>query len=380
MEDNNSRGFGWIGLWRRREWGDERGWGSKKARRTGERGRRARLGRLAAVEPLLLLEVAVHPPERAGLGAAAGLVVGHGLGARGLGGEAHGGLGLDEGHLQLLGHRGVHKHGERVLGGEALDAVQLGELEEARLLGLVGTDLIVDVLEREAGRAHLGVLLGVVGHTTAGELSRVGDLAVLVEEVLEEGDLAVKVDVDLLAELLLAHDSGHHDGHGHAELGVVAPALAGGVVEHALAEVLVKVEADVEVELDALLVEVDERDALGVHVGVLHGLPRDGEDEVGLVADLVPVRVEEGHGLLREGLAGHVIEEGDGLGGEALLERLLALGHLAGAGGAEGQPLEHGRHLACLALPACAGPHFFLLNPDWSFFFDCRWELCCLAH
>ena len=65
---------------------------------------------------------------------------------------------------------------------------------------------------------------------------------------------------------------------------------------------------------NTFIVLVEVHDALGFHVGVLHLLPRDGEDEIGLVVDLRPVGVEEGDRLLREGLLADHVE---------VVERLL---------------------------------------------------------
>jgi len=109
-------------------------------------------------------------------------------------------------------------------------------------------------------------------HRPLTEVSRVGDAVVLVEEVLEEGHTAVEVDVDAVPELLLALDGRHHDGLGHLERGR-GPLAVLGVLDE-LAQLLVEVEADVEIEIVTLLVEVAQRDALAVHVGILDHLPR----------------------------------------------------------------------------------------------------------
>ncbi len=156
-------------------------------------------------------------------------------------------------------------------------------------------------------------------HGPLTEVSRVGDAVVLVEEVLEEAHATVKVDIDPIPELLLALDGGEHLGLRLAE-GGAGPVAVLGVLDE-LAELLVEVEADVEIEVDALLVEVTQRDTLAVHVGVLDQLPRHAEDEIGLVRRLPPVRVQEGHGLLREGLLAHVVEVGKRLRVELLGER-----------------------------------------------------------
>jgi hypothetical protein len=110
-------------------------------------------------------------------------------------------------------------------------------------------------------------------HGPLTEVSRVGDAVVLVEEVLEEGHTAVEVDVDAVPELLLALDGRHHDGLGHL-VGGRGPLAVLGVLDE-LAELLVEVETDVEIEIVTLLVEVAQRDALAVHVGILDHLPRD---------------------------------------------------------------------------------------------------------
>lgn len=64
------------------------------------------------------------------------------------------------------------------------------------------------------------------------------------------------------------------------------------------------------------------------------------EDELGLVVDLGPVGVQEGDGLLVEGLLGHLVEVGQGLGVKLLSERHAGLVRVVGlcvflAGGEE---------------------------------------------
>ena len=111
--------------------------------------------------PLLLLEIARHPPEGALGGAALGAGAAAALAAELADGDAHSGLGGDEGLVELLGQGAGVELGELVGGLEALDAGQLGLLGQAVPLGLVGLDALVDLLEGETGSADLGVLVGV---------------------------------------------------------------------------------------------------------------------------------------------------------------------------------------------------------------------------
>ena len=125
------------------------------------------------------------------------------------------------------------------------------------------------------------------------------------EEVLQEGDATVKVDIDLLTELLLTADGSQHLGLRDGPL-VLGPLLVLGFLEE-LAKLLVKVETEVQLHLVSLIVLVDELDTLGVHIGILDGLPGDSENELGLGSNLGPVGVQEVNGLLGERfLADHV--------------------------------------------------------------------------
>lgn len=67
---------------------------------------------------------------------------------------------------------------------------------------------------------------------------------------------------------------------------------------------------------------VDELDSLEVHISVSHLVVRNGVDELGLRANLIPVGVQEGHGLVSEGLGGDAVEESERLRVELLGEGL----------------------------------------------------------
>jgi len=261
---------------------------------------------LLAIELLLLLEITVHPPD--GTVSRRSASVASSSSASGTtelaGGDTDGSLSADESLVELLGERRGVELGEEVLCLETLDTRELGLGLETGLLSLVLADALVNLLESKTGLADLGVLVG-AAHGASAEVLRVGDVLVLVEEVLDEGDTAIEVDIDLLTELCLALDGSHHLGLAHGE--VVDPALVLGVVEE-LAELLVEVETDIELKVTALLVLVEVLDTLGVHIGVLDHLPRNGEDELSLGVDLRPVGVKEGNSLLAEGLLAHSLE------------------------------------------------------------------------
>jgi len=261
---------------------------------------------LLAIELLLLLEITVHPPDgTVSRGSARITSSSSASGTTELaGGDTDGSLGADESLVELLGERRGVELGEEVLCLEALDTRELGLGLETSLLSLVLADALVNLLEGKTGLADLGVLVD-TAHGASAEVLRVGDVLVLVEEVLDEGDTAIEVDIDLLTELCLALDGSHHLGLAHGE--VVDPALVLGVVEE-LAELLVEVETDIELKVAALLVLVEVLDTLGVHIGVLDHLPRNGEDELSLGVDLRPVGVKEGNSLLAEGLLAHSLE------------------------------------------------------------------------
>jgi len=200
--------------------------------------------------------------------------------------------------VQLRGKRAGVKLSKLVGGLEALDTGLLGLLRETVPLSLVGLDALVHLLESKASRADLRVLISVLVVTNTGgegrgektgeegrrigigpayhgplaEIGRVGHIVVLMKKVLEEGDATVKVDVNPLPELLLALDGGHHDWLRLGE-GRGGPLAVLGILNE-LAQLLVEVEADVEVEIAALFIEMAQTDALAVHVGVLHELPR----------------------------------------------------------------------------------------------------------
>jgi len=253
---------------------------------------------LLAVLGLLLLKITVHPPDSTISVDGTTLTRGALLTAKLTSGDTDGSLGGDESLVKLLSEWAGVELGKKVLGAETLDTGQLALLLETSLLSLVGTDTLVHLLESKTGLADLGVLV-TTGHGTLAEIGRVSDRTVLVEEVLKEGDTAIEVDIDLLAELLLTLDGSHHLGLRHGI--VVLPLGVLGVVEE-LAELLVEVETDIEVEISTLIVLIEVLDTLGVHIGVLHHLPGDGEDELGLGVDLGPVGVKESDGLLIEGL------------------------------------------------------------------------------
>jgi len=275
---------------------------------------------LLAVLGLLLLEITVHPPDGTVSKRGTSLTRGALLTAELAGGDTDGSLGSDESLVELLGERAGVELGKKVLGAETLDARELRLSLETSLLSLVLTDALVHLLEGETSLADLRVLL-TTGHGAAAEIGRVSDCTILVEEVLKEGHTAIKVDIDLLTELLLALDGSHHLRLRHGE--VVLPVSVLGVVEE-LAELLVEVETDIEVEIGTLLVLIEVLDALGVHIGILHHLPCDREDEVGVVVDLRPVGVEEGDSLLAEGLLADSAEVVEGL----LVKLLHERGHL----------------------------------------------------
>jgi len=254
---------------------------------------------LLAVLGLLLLQITVHPPDGTVSGAgAATLTRSDLLTAKLASGDTDGSLGGDESLVELLSEWAGVELGKKVLCTKTLDARELALLGETSLLSLVGTDTLVHLLESETSLADLRVLV-TTGHGTAAEIGRVSDCTILVEEVLKEGHTAIKVNIDLLTKLLLALDGSHHLRLRHGE--VVLPVGVLGVVEE-LAELLVEVETDIEVEVSTLIVLIEVLDTLGVHIGVLNHLPSDGEDELGLALDLGPVGVEEGDGLLVEGL------------------------------------------------------------------------------
>ena len=70
----------------------------------------------------------------------------------------------------------------------------------------------------------------------------------------------------------------------------------------------IKIEADIEIEVVTLMVQVKQGDTLGVHVSCFDLLPGDAEDELGLRVNLGPISVQEGHRLLLESLGCHLIE------------------------------------------------------------------------
>jgi hypothetical protein len=108
-------------------------------------------------------------------------------------------------------------------------------------------------------------------HRTNAEISRVGKALILVEQVLEERDTTIKVDIDLLAKLLLSLDGSHHGGLRDGVLGS-GPGRVLGILQEA-AELLVEVETNVEVQIVTLLILVQQADTLGVHISVLDGFP-----------------------------------------------------------------------------------------------------------
>ena len=61
-----------------------------------------------------------------------------------------------------------------------------------------------------------------------------------------------------------------------------------------------------------------------MHIGVSHLVVRDSVDELSLSVNLDPVGVQEGHGLISEGLGGDAVEESERLRVELLSEGLLA--------------------------------------------------------
>jgi hypothetical protein len=92
-------------------------------------------------------------------------------------------------------------------------------------------------------------------HGTVAEISGVSNILVLVQEVLQEGDTTIEVHVDLISELLLSLNGGHHGGHGASVGG--GEILVLGVLA-LLAELLIEIETNVEVEIISLVVLVDE--------------------------------------------------------------------------------------------------------------------------
>jgi len=261
---------------------------------------------LPSVELLLLLEIAVHPPDgaisrrRRGLSSSSSALLATELAS----GDTDSSLSLDESLVELLSERRGVELGEEVLSLEALDARELGLSLKTGLLSLVFADALVHLLEGKTGLADLGMLVR-DSHGTSAEVLGVSDALVLVEEVLDEGDTAIKVDIDLLTKLGLALDGSHHLGLRHGI--VLDPVGVLGVVEE-LAELLVEVETDIELKITALLVLVEVLNALGVHIGILDHLPCNREDKVSLGVDFSPVGIEEGNSLLAEGLLANSLE------------------------------------------------------------------------
>ncbi len=108
-------------------------------------------------------------------------------------------------------------------------------------------------------------------HGTLTEVSRIGKILVLVEKVLQHGDTTVKVDVHTFAQFLLALDGSHHcwlrDG-----IFRTSPVLVLGVVNE-LAQLLVEVERNVEIQISAFVVKMDQRNTLGSHISIFNNFP-----------------------------------------------------------------------------------------------------------
>ena len=103
------------------------------------------------------------------------------------------------------------------------------------------------------------------------EVSRVGNILVLVEEVFKEGDTAVKVHVHVLTELLLTLDGSKHSGLRHGELGTGPFAVLG--VLNELAKLFVEVQTNIKVKIATFLIQVDQADTLGGHISIFDHFP-----------------------------------------------------------------------------------------------------------
>jgi len=253
----------------------------------------------AAVLLLLRLEITVHPPDSTLRRCrAACTTTGATSTTKFLCGNADSSLSRDESTVERLLERARFDLLKSILGSKSADtSACVDDLLKTCLLRFVCTDPLVDLLESKAGLGDLGVLLA-LGHGARDEVSGVSEVLVLVKEVLEHGNATVKVDIDLLAELLLALD-GRDNLSGVGEL-VLVPLGVGGLFPK-VADKFVEAETNVKVDIKALFVLVDEADTLGFHIRGLHDFPRDGEDKLGLGANLSPVRVEKGNALLVEG-------------------------------------------------------------------------------
>jgi len=259
---------------------------------------------LLAVLGLLLLQITVHPPDGTIRRGSTTLTRSDLLATVLTSGDTDSSLGSDKSLVKLLSEWAGVELSKKVLGLKTLDTRKLTLLGETSLLSLVGTDTLVHLLESKTSLADLRVLI-TTGHGTTAEISRVSNRTVLVEEVLKEGHTAIEVNIDLLTKLLLALDGSHHLRLRHGE--VILPVSVLGVIEE-LAELLIEVETDIEVEISTLIILIEVLDTLGVHIGVLHHLPSDGEDELSLSVNLRPVGVKESDGLLIEGLLADLAE------------------------------------------------------------------------
>jgi len=138
------------------------------------------------------------------------------------------------------------------------------------------------------------------------EVSRIGNILVLVQEVLKERYTTIEVDVDTFTELLLTLNGSHHGGLRHGVFGG-SPLLILGILNE-LAELFVEVETDIEIEIVSLLIEMDQADTLGGHVSIFDYFPGNSEDEFSLGLYFGPVGIQECNGLLLERLVCNLIE------------------------------------------------------------------------
>jgi hypothetical protein len=267
----------------------------------------------ATITLLLLFEITVHPPDSTfsgGEGAARSTSTTTTSTSKLAGSDTNSSFGGDESLVELFGQWARIELSQKILGTETGDTGFLGFGLETSLLGFVGADALVDLLESETSLADLRMLI-TTSHGALAELGGVAAVTVLVEEVFEEGDTTIKVDVDLFTELGLTLESSHHFGLGASILGIGPLSVLG--VLNKVAELLVEVETNVEIEIVTLIILEDQGDNLAMHISILDDFPCNSEDELGLVTNLGPVGVQEVNGLLGERLVANLIEIGKSL-------------------------------------------------------------------
>jgi len=148
-------------------------------------------------------------------------------------------------------------------------------------------------------------MLITTSHGTLAEISRVSNSTILVKKVLKEGDTTIEVNIDLLTKLGLTLDGSHHLRLRHGE--IVLPVSILGVVKE-FTKLLIEVKTDIKIEISTFLILIKVLDTLGVHIGILHHFPCNGEDEISIVMNLRPVGVQESNSLLTEGLLANSAE------------------------------------------------------------------------